>query len=197
MKKYIQLLVFQHTDHVIWYGERATIGYPKRVPNVSKDLDYRVFNSVIPDDQLDWQKRFLNFELKKPSQSENFNFEKTPPEFYFKFQLLRVKCYKMENMINNISFIKEKLNIVDNPLMNEKLNQDKVIDSFSEVFGISKESSKKLIDFKRNEISTWIEKLELDQIRFELELEKASSFEEINEIQKKLNLNFVMGQIND
>jgi hypothetical protein len=192
MKKYIRMLVFQNTNHVIWYDDKSFLGQPKRVPNISKDLDYRIFNSELTEDK--WEKEFLKFRLKKGNDYYSLEYGDVPSEFYYKFKLLRKKCYIMENIINGSSFMKEKLNLINDPLLNDNLNKDELINVFSETFKITQIESKKLIDFKKNEVLFWTQKIDLDQIKFQLALEKASSFEELKEIENNLNLNFVMGR---
>jgi len=178
---YLRMLVFQPTGHVVWVHEESQPAQclPRRIPNVGKELDYVIFNGTLKPALYNWYNDFKNYKLISHTDSQTLRVIDLPDEFVNTVRLMRAKCYVMWSIINNIEIQKEKFDLVSNPIANTDIDINKLSAIFETQLGITQQDSKKLIQFKRDEILQNLEYLNLAEIRAELILSQATTVDEV------------------
>lgn len=178
----MRMLVSHATNHVVWC--RAEIPplqhIPRRIPHVSRNLDYVIGFFKMNPMLMNWKKEFENYRLVKPHGLPELTFEDLPNQYKEEIKVERAKCYAMSAIIDSVAFNREKQDLIHNPYLG--VEDEKIIKLYKKYLGTDDAVSQRLLKFKKDEIDFGLQSLQLAEIEVELALSNATTFKEVNEI---------------
>jgi hypothetical protein len=179
---YFRMLVSHTTNHVVWIKQESSPPQyiPRRLPNVCKDLDHVVMHTKLTPSMFQWYKEFKNYRLVKPHGVKSFLLEDLPDEYRKETMLARAKCYAMESVINSVSILREKQDLIHNPLRGT--TEDEVVPIYQRQLDINVNEAKKLFKFKQEELEFNEKSMQLAEIESELMVARARTVEEVVDI---------------
>lgn len=182
MMLYFRMLVSHSTNHVVWIKqEQSPPQYiPRRLPNVGKELDHVTMHTKLTPAQFQWYNDFKNYKLVKPHGVRTFLVEDLPEEYKQETRLARAKCYAMESVINSVSILREKQDLIHNPLSG--VAEEDVVPIYQRTLNLDFESATKLFKFKKEELDFNKKYMQLAELEAELMIASAKTVEEVVDI---------------
>jgi hypothetical protein len=177
--KYLRMLVFQPTGHVVWVHEEShpVQGVSRRIPNIGKELDYVIFDGPVKPAMYNWYNEFKNYRLISQAD-QTIGVNDLPKEFADTVKLMRAKCYAMFSVITNIEIMKEQFDLTNNPIVHT--SADQIAEVYQAHLGINNTQAHELIKFKQAEIKSCLERINLAEIEAELLLINATTLAEVH-----------------
>jgi hypothetical protein len=176
---YFRALVFQPTGHIVWCHREPSPwqSIPRRIPNISKDLDYKLYIGDPPTD-FNWFDEFKKYRLIKSKEGlNNLKLGNLPTEYVDEVKLLRAKCYSLWTVINSVAYSREKLDAINNPILTA--NTEDLVKLYQRIHNLNETDARKLVKFKKEEIESDLSRLSLIEIEAEACLLKATTVEEV------------------
>ena len=182
MMIYFRMLVSQTTNHVVWIKQESSPPQyiPRRLPNVCKDLDHVVMHIKLEPSMFQWYKEFKDYRLVKPHGVRSLLIEDLPEEYRKETVLARAKCYAMESVINSVSILREKQDLIYNPFRGT--TEEEIVPIYQRQLNINAEDAKKLFRFKQEELDFNEKSMQLAEIESELMIANARTVEEVVDI---------------
>lgn len=182
MMIYFRMLVSQTTNHVVWIKQESSPPQyiPRRLPNVCKDLDHVVMYIKLEPSMFQWYKEFKDYRLVKPHGVRSLLIEDLPEEYRKETVLARAKCYAMESVINSVSILREKQDLIYNPFRGT--TEEEIVPIYQRQLNINAEDAKKLFRFKQEELDFNEKSMQLAEIESELMIANARTVEEVVDI---------------
>lgn len=182
MMIYFRMLVSQTTNHVVWIKQESSPPQyiPRRLPNVCKDLDHVVMHIKLEPSMFQWYKEFKDYRLVKPHGVRSLLVEDLPEEYRKETVLARAKCYAMESVINSVSILREKQDLIYNPFRGT--TEEEIVPIYQRQLNINAEDAKKLFRFKQEELDFNEKSMQLAEIESELMIANARTVEEVVDI---------------
>ena len=179
---YFRMLVSQTTNHVVWIKQESSPPQyiPRRLPNVCKDLDHVVMYIKLEPSMFQWYKEFKDYRLVKPHGVRSLLIEDLPEEYRKETVLARAKCYAMESVINSVSILREKQDLIYNPFRGT--TEEEIVPIYQRQLNINAEDAKKLFRFKQEELDFNEKSMQLAEIESELMIANARTVEEVVDI---------------
>lgn len=179
---YFRMLVSQTTNHVVWIKQESSPPQyiPRRLPNVCKDLDHVVMHIKLEPSMFQWYKEFKDYRLVKPHGVRSLLIEDLPEEYRKETVLARAKCYAMESVINSVSILREKQDLIYNPFRGT--TEEEIVPIYQRQLNINAEDAKKLFRFKQEELDFNEKSMQLAEIESELMIANARTVEEVVDI---------------
>jgi hypothetical protein len=179
---YFRMLVSQTTNHVVWIKQESSPPQyiPRRLPNVCKDLDHVVMHIKLEPSMFQWYKEFKDYRLVKPHGVRSLLVEDLPEEYRKETVLARAKCYAMESVINSVSILREKQDLIYNPFRGT--TEEEIVPIYQRQLNINAEDAKKLFRFKQEELDFNEKSMQLAEIESELMIANARTVEEVVDI---------------
>ena len=176
------MLVSQTTNHVVWIKQESSPPQyiPRRLPNVCKDLDHVVMHIKLEPSMFQWYKEFKDYRLVKPHGVRSLLIEDLPEEYRKETVLARAKCYAMESVINSVSILREKQDLIYNPFRGT--TEEEIVPIYQRQLNINAEDAKKLFRFKQEELDFNEKSMQLAEIESELMIANARTVEEVVDI---------------
>lgn len=194
MMVYFRMLVSHATNHVVWIKQETSPPQyiPRRLPNIGKDLDHVTMHTKLTPAQFNWYKEFKDYRLVKPHGVRTFLIEDIPNEYREETILARAKCYAMESVINSVSILREKQDLIYNPLHDAE--ESDVIPIYQRTLNLNLEDATKLFKFKQEELNFNEKYLQLVEIEAELMLANTKTVQEVIDVFGNLANRFLVVQ---
>lgn len=182
MMVYFRMLVSHTTNHVVWIKQDASPPQyvPRRIPNIGKELDHVTMHTKLAPKDFSWYKEFKDYRLVKPHGVRGFVLEDIPKEYQEETRLARAKCYAMESVINSVSIMREKQDLIYNPMFGIK--EEQVVPLYQTHLNLSQEDAVRLFRFKQEELNFNENYLKLTEIEAELMIKNAKTVTEVVDV---------------